>query len=150
MTVEEKICKITWMNLCGGMNVCLLCKTTFSFTKFTKANVTNVTVCEMFHFFLWILPTGNFRNVSLKYAELQRFPVFTAALSRFYVTIIINIIVIIIILFVFSSPFRCYLQMLQNIEIILLHWNIAFAHRNIHYGIFWVTLFVEHELQVPK
>ena len=31
--------------------------------------------------------------------------------------------------FVFSSPFRCYLHMLQNIKIILLHWNIEFAHR---------------------
>ena len=47
---------------------------------------------------------------------------------------IIIIIIIIIISFVFSSRFRCYLHMLQNIKIILLHWNIQFAHRNIPCG----------------
>ena len=109
-----------------------------------KQNITNVIVCEMFHFF-WILPTENFLNVSVKYTELQRFPVFTAFFSRIFVTIIIIIviiiIVIIIIIFVFSSPFRCYLHMLQNVKTILLHWNIEFARRSIPCSFFeWLCL----------
>ena len=113
-----------------------------------KQNITNVIVYEIFHFFM-ILPTENFRNVSVKYTELQRFPVFTAFLSRIFVIIIIirvitivNIIIVIIfIIFAFSSPFRYYLHMLQNVKTILLHWNIEFAYRSIPCSFFeWLCL----------
>ena len=114
----------TWMNLCGDINVCLLCKTRFLFTKFTKAKYYQRHCLWNVSFFLWILRTKNFRNVSVKYIELQRFPVFTAFLSRIFVTIII-------IIFVFSLTFRCYLHILQNATTILLHWNIEFAYRSI-------------------
>ena len=102
-----------------------------------KQNVTNVIVCEMFHF-LWILPTKNFRKVSVRYIELKRFPVFTEFLTHIYITVIIItiiIIIIIIIIFVFSSSFRCYLHMLQNIKITLL-----LKHRIAHRSIPWSFL----------
>ena len=97
--------------------------------------------------FLWILPTENLRNVSVKYTELHRVPVFTAFLSRIFVTIITItvivtiVIVIIITIFVFSSPFRCYLHMLQSVKTILLHWNIEFAYRSIPCSFFeWLCM----------
>ena len=60
MGVEEKICKCTWTNLCGGMNICLLCRQSSCSQSSLKKNITNVIVCEIFHFFMnlthWKLP----------------------------------------------------------------------------------------------
>ena len=105
-----------------------------------KQNITNVIVCEMFHFFMnlthWKLPK--------RFSEVCR----ASEVSRIFVTIIIVIVIIIIVIvviiimiFVFSLPFRCYLHILQNVKTILLHWNIEFAHRSIPCSFFeWLCL----------
>ena len=144
MAVEEKIIKSTWMNLCGGMDVCLLCKTTFSFRKFIKAKYYQSNCLWNVSFFSWILPTENFQNVSVKYTELKWLHFCLVFMSL----LLLSLLLLLLLLLSSSSSssssllsFKCYLHMLQNKKIILLHWNREFAHRSIPCSFFeWLCL----------
>ena len=72
------------MNLCGGMNVV---RQRSPSQNSLKQNITNVTVCEMFHFFMnlthWKLPKP-FSEVYRASSIPFKFLFFTAFLLRIY------------------------------------------------------------------
>ena len=108
MALERKIRKSTWMNLCGGMNVRLLCKTTFSFARFTKAKYYQC------HFFYKSSLLKTFQTLQWNIQSIIKYfiqvSIFACILASYYDTII----VIIIFILVFILHFWGYLSGLQN------------------------------------
>ena len=84
--------KSTWTDLCGGMNVWLMCKTTFLFTKFTKAKYCQRHCLWNVSFFYESYPLKTSETFQWSIWSFRGFQFLLHLVSRIYVTIIIIII----------------------------------------------------------